>query len=139
MPGPGQAGRGGFARPACYGTLNGMTDVSPPPTPDPAAPSAPGYAPPGYGYAQPAYYAPPTNTLAILALVLAFVISPGGIICGHIALSQIKRTGEGGHGLALAGLIVGYVFTGIWVLIILFYIIAAVASAIMLASFSRYY
>lgn len=72
---------------------------------------------PAYGQAPAAgYYAPPTNTLAILALVLAFVISPGGIICGHIALNQIKRTGEGGRGLALAGLIIGYVFTGFWVL-----------------------
>lgn len=58
----------------------------------------------------------PTNTLAILALVLSFVVSVGGIVCGHVALSQIKRTGEGGRGLALAGLIIGYSFTGLYVL-----------------------
>jgi hypothetical protein len=68
----------------------------------------------------PAVYSPPVNTLAILALVLSFVVSIGGIVCGHLALSQIKRTGESGRELALAGLIVGYVFTGIGVLAFLF-------------------
>lgn len=122
-----------------------MTDPQPPvppiPSPDEvvppaAAPSAaePPTAPPpptAYpAYGQPAapggYYAPPTNTLAIISLVLAFIISIGGIICGHIALSQIKRTGEGGRGLALAGLIIGYVFTGFWVLYFLFIFIFVV-------------
>ena len=120
-----------------------MTDPQPPvppiPSPDgavppPAAPSAePPTAPPpptAYpAYGQPAaagYYAPPTNTLAIVSLVLAFIISIGGIICGHIALAQIKRTGEGGRGLAIAGLIIGYVFTGFWVLYFLFIIIFVV-------------
>jgi peptidyl-prolyl cis-trans isomerase B (cyclophilin B) len=41
--------------------------------------------------------------------VLAFFISLGAIITGHIALSQIKRTGEGGRGLAIAGLVLGYI------------------------------
>ena len=49
------------------------------------------------------------------------------IICGHIALGQIKRTGEGGHGLALAGTIIGYVLTGLGILVVVFYIIFFVA------------
>ena len=49
-----------------------------------------------------------TNTLAIVSLVLAFFVSLGAVICGHIALSQIKRTGENGRGLAIAGLVLGY-------------------------------
>ena len=53
----------------------------------------------------------------------------GGIIAGHIALGQIKRTGEGGHGLALAGTIIGYVLTGLGLLVALFYIIFFVALA----------
>ena len=75
-----------------------MSDVTPPPapTPPPAAPYA--AAPAG----------PRTNTLAIVSLVLAFFVSLGAVICGHIALSQIKRTGENGRGLAIAGLILGY-------------------------------
>jgi peptidyl-prolyl cis-trans isomerase B (cyclophilin B) len=89
-------------------------------------------APAAYpAYGQPAaagYYAPPTNTLAILALVLGFVVPLGGIICGHLALGQIKRTGEAGHGLAMAGLIIGYVLTGLTVLIVIGYIIAIVVT-----------
>lgn len=114
--------------------------ATPPPAP-PAAPAAPAAQPTYPAYGQPpaaGYYAPPTNTLAILALVLAFVISPGGIICGHIALSQIKRTGEGGRGLAVAGLIIGYVFTGIFVLYIIGVIIFAVWMASMGAAYSTY-
>lgn len=62
--------------------------------------------------------APKTNTLAIVAFVGSFFVSLVGIICGHIALKQIKRTGEGGRGLALAGTIIGYVFTAIYALMI---------------------
>ena len=122
-----------------------MTDYQPPvpPVPSPGdaslPPAAPA-APPTYpAYGQPAapggYYAPPTNTLAILALVLSFVVSLGGIICGHIALAQIKRTGEGGRGLALAGLIIGYVITGFFVL----YIIGVIIFAIWASTSAGYY
>jgi hypothetical protein len=31
-----------------------------------------------------------------------------GIVCGHMALSQIRRTGEEGRSLAIAGLVIGY-------------------------------
>lgn len=72
-----------------------------------------------------AAYAPPTNTLAILALVLSFVVSIGGIVCGHLALAQIKRTGESGRELALAGLIIGYVLTGIAVLAVIAWVVFA--------------
>lgn len=48
------------------------------------------------------------NTLSIVAFILAFVVSLGGVICGHIALSQIKRTGERGRGLAVWALVLGY-------------------------------
>lgn len=68
---------------------------------------------------------PRTNTLAIISLIGAFVLPLAGIICGHIALGQIKRTGEGGRGLALAGTILGYVFTAFWLLYIVFFIVLA--------------
>lgn len=48
------------------------------------------------------------NTLSIVSFVTAFFVSIAAVICGHIALSQIKKTGERGHGLALAGTILGY-------------------------------
>lgn len=50
------------------------------------------------------------NTMAILALIFAFVFSPLGIVFGLIGRKQIKRTGEGGRGLATAGLVLGIVF-----------------------------
>jgi hypothetical protein len=51
-----------------------------------------------------------TNTMAILSLVFAFVFWPLGIVFGHLARKQIRQTGEGGAGLAKAGLILSYVF-----------------------------
>ena len=76
--------------------------------------------PPGY----PAAYGRPTNTMAILALVLAFVFAPAGLVLGIIARKQIRQTGEDGAGLALAGIIVGGIATALFVLIIVFWIIA---------------
>ena len=74
----------------------------------PAAPAAPTYVP-----------APvvPTNVLAIVSLVTGilgltfapFISSIAAIITGHISLHQIKTTHEQGRGMALAGLILGYV------------------------------
>jgi hypothetical protein len=101
----------------------------------------PGYPPPGYppppvgAYGAYPGYPPPargTNTMAILALVFAFVFAPAGIVFGIIARNQIARTGEEGEGLALAGLIVGAVFTLLIVAYIVFMIVmfAAVFSAI---------
>jgi peptidyl-prolyl cis-trans isomerase B (cyclophilin B) len=54
---------------------------------------------------------PPTNTMAIAALVSAFLFAPLAIVFGHIALSQIKHNGQSGRALALTALILGYVFT----------------------------
>ena len=54
-----------------------------------------------------------TNSMAIAALVSSLVLAPLGVIFGHISLSQIKRTGEQGRGLAIAGLVIGYVGTAV--------------------------
>jgi hypothetical protein len=62
-----------------------------------------------------------TNTLAIVGLILAFVFNIAGLIVSIIALNQIKRTGENGRGLALAGLIisiVSIVFGVIWIIFV---------------------
>jgi hypothetical protein len=83
----------------------------------------PGYGPP-VGYAPPPQYGRPTNTMAILALVMAFVFAPVGLILGIIARKQIARTGEDGDGLALAGIIVGGVITAFFAVMIVFMIIA---------------
>lgn len=49
-----------------------------------------------------------TNVLAVLALVFGVVLGLVAIPLGHVALSQIRRTGESGRGMAIAGLILGY-------------------------------
>ena len=78
-----------------------------------------------------------TNTLAIVSLVSSIVglFSAGlgyiaGIVTGHIALSQIKKSGEEGRSLALSGLIVGYVGIGLSLLVLIGIIaLIAIASA----------
>jgi hypothetical protein len=80
---------------------------------------APAYGPPGYGPGGYAAYpvAPPTNGLAIAAMILAIAgFGPVGAIMGHVARRQIQERGEQGDGFALAGIIVGWVTTGIWLL-----------------------
>lgn len=88
----------------------------------------PGPPPPPQGgyYPPPPPQGPPTNTLAIVSLVCAFVFAPAGLICGIIARRQIKQTGEGGDGLALAGIIISIIQLIIAVLAIIFFIIFAV-------------
>jgi Domain of unknown function (DUF4190) len=49
-----------------------------------------------------------TNSFAIVALVLGLVLPPLAVPFGHVARSHIRRTGERGGGMALAGLILGY-------------------------------
>jgi uncharacterized membrane protein len=105
-------------------------DPSPPPGYGPPGYGPPGYGPPGYpppGYGAPGYppqWRRPTNTLAILALVLSFVFAPAGLVLGLMARKQIRRSGEEGEGLALAGIIVGSIFTALFLLMLLGWIIA---------------
>ena len=58
---------------------------------------------------------PRTNVFAIISLIAAFVLPIVGIIFGYLARAQIRRTQEEGAGLALAGLIVGWVLTALQV------------------------
>lgn len=68
-----------------------------------------------------------TNTLAIIALILGIVVPIAGIITGHIALGQIKRSGEAGHGLALAGTVIGYVLTAGTIILTIIWFVAFAA------------
>ena len=86
----------------------------PPPPPGFAPPPESGYPyPVGYGY--PTQQAG-TNSLAVFSLVASvvglvpfcgFIFSIIGIVLGAIAIIQIKRTRQGGYGLAVAGIVVG--------------------------------
>lgn len=71
-----------------------------------------------------------TNTLAILALVAAFVASAVGIVLGIVALLQIRRSGEAGRGLAVSAIIIGVLVTAFFVLAFAFpYLLNALDAA----------
>jgi peptidyl-prolyl cis-trans isomerase B (cyclophilin B) len=103
--------------------------TSPPPPYGGYPPPYGAYPPYGAGYpAYPGYPVPqPTNTLAIASLVCAFVFAPLGIVFGHISLSQIKKTGEEGRGLALAGLIISYLITALTILLVVLSVLFVIA------------
>ena len=92
---------------------------APPPPPQPAAPS--------YGAAAKTG----TNGFAIASLVLGIIPCTGitsilAIVFGFIARNQIEQSGgrQQGSGMALAGIILGFVWIGISVV----YWIAVIAS-----------
>lgn len=96
---------------------------APPPQPaqtyDPNAQQPPQQPYPGYAapYGAPQYpnYLPgsgPTSGMAIASLVCSLLgIQIVGIILGHVALHQIKQSNgyTQGRGLAIAGLVIGYI------------------------------
>lgn len=105
------------------------------------APAVPAYvAPQQPAFGAPAYVAPEaenlgpatqrpaqattlgaTNTYALLAIILAFISPLPAVIFGHMGLSQIKRNGDSGRGIALAGTIIGYVVLVSWAALIFLY------------------
>jgi len=75
-----------------------------------------------------------TEPLAIISLVLSgiaicgfccglfLVAAVAGVVCGHLALSKIKANPElEGHGLAVSGMILGYIAIGLVLIRILFF------------------
>jgi Domain of unknown function (DUF4190) len=133
--------------PSCgSGPEAGGTSFAPPrAASQPPAPQQPAYQQPAYqqpAYQQPAYQQPvyqqpgyqqsmqsqKTNGFAIASLVCSLLcISLLGIIFGHVGLSQINRNREGGRGLAVAGLILGYI--GLVATIAIYVLVFAAASA----------
>ena len=74
----------------------------------------------------------PTNGMAISSMVLGIVWAGWigsilAVVFGHVALKQIELTGQGGRGMAVAGLVLGYLGLSVLVLIM---VIIAVGSAI---------
>ena len=100
-------------------------NAQPQPQPAPVPPAYTAPPPPAEAYPVPLQKtALPTtlahtNAFALVAIILAFIVPIAGIVFGHMGLSQIKRNGDSGRGLALTGLIVGYAF---FVMIALFFI-----------------
>jgi peptidyl-prolyl cis-trans isomerase B (cyclophilin B) len=58
------------------------------------------------------------NTLAVVSLAAALTsfAAIAAIITGHFSLAQIKKTGESGRGLAIAGLVIGYGTVAFWII-----------------------
>lgn len=63
-----------------------------------------------------------TNTFALVSILTVFLQPIAGIVFGHIGLSQIKRNGDAGRGIALTGLILGYAYFAMLVVFIGLYI-----------------
>lgn len=61
---------------------------------------------------RPSYDFTQLNSLAVVSIASAvsWVGAVAGIITGHVALAQIKRSGERGRGLAISALILGYLY-----------------------------
>ncbi|MEV4094453.1 DUF4190 domain-containing protein [Streptosporangium saharense] len=96
--------------------------------------------PPNYGQQNPyqPYGAPPpikNNGLAIASLVLGLTgfITCGftsllAVVFGHVALGQIRRDRTDGRGMALAGVMLGWSLTGLWILYWVLVMAGAVSS-----------
>jgi hypothetical protein len=52
------------------------------------------------------------SMICSLAGILTLISAPIGAVLGHIALKQIRQTGESGEGMAKTGIIVGWIITG---------------------------
>ena len=103
-------------------------------TPVPASPTVVPPPPAGYMYA-PTYA--PTNTannwMGVTSLILSLssfifgITCIPGVIIGHLGLSAAKKGTANNRGLALAGVIIGWVFLGFGLLgIALFVVIMSV-------------
>ncbi len=106
--------------PTSYGAPPGAWPGPAPPPYGPPGPSGPPGVYPGYPYPTPPGYWPPvgvsrpTNGFAVASLVLGilwvyWVGSIFAIVFGHIALRQVSRSGHRGRGMAIAGLVLGYI------------------------------
>lgn len=110
----------------------GQPVVQAPPTPNPYAPQ--------YQYVGQVQFAPvPPRGLSITAMVLGIVglvgsfiggglLSIGAVIFGHIGL----RKEPAGRGMAIAGLVTGYIGVGLG-LIFLIFIVGSIVTAVMIS------
>jgi len=104
------------------GTLSAVTETQPPLPPPPP------------------HYAPPINLYSILSLVFAiFVLPPLGIYFGIKAKQQIAQTGERGAELATAGIVTGWVLSGLLAVMLIIWCAFAVFFVAMIPSMESSY
>lgn len=122
-----------------YGSSAGGPESYPPPPPagSPSYPQAPTYqsappvpAPPG---AATTPTAGSTNGLAIASMILGilwlyWVGSILALIFGYLARRQIKERNQSGDGMAIAGIVLGWIGVGVLVLLVIIGIVGAATS-----------
>ena len=122
QPTPYPTDQAGYAQQQAYPQQQGYPQAA-------AYPGYPGY--PGYG-APVMVPSQPTNGMAIAAMVVSLVALPGlicygiagiviglvGAILGHVARRQVTERGDGGGGMAMAGIIIGWIAVGAGVIIL---------------------
>ena len=95
----------------------------------------PGQYPPPPPYGQPApymYVAPrPTNGMAIASMVLGilwiyWIGSVLALVFGYIARHQIRERQQGGDGMAIAGIVLGWIGVGVFALLMLLFFLGGV-------------
>ncbi len=71
-----------------------------------------------------------TSNYALLAIIMAFVFAPLGIVFGVMGRKEIDRSGgtKTGRGLATAGMWVGIAACAFWVLYVLFFLVVLIAA-----------
>ena len=105
--------------------------------PPPGYGQQPGYGPPGYNpqWQQPPYVAQATNGMAIASMVLGilwlyWIGSILALVFGYVAKSQIDKShgAQTGRGMAVAGIVLGWVGVGFLVLFILLAVLGSATS-----------
>jgi peptidyl-prolyl cis-trans isomerase B (cyclophilin B) len=60
------------------------------------------------------------NRLALTSILCVIIFPPLAPIFGHIALRQIKRSGQDGREAAIAGLVFGYFLTVVYTVVAIY-------------------
>lgn len=77
--------------------------------------------------AGPGYYTPPIRNepwsivslvCGIVGLLIPFVAVPA-IVAGHVSLVRQRKSFDGGRGMAITGLVLGYIMVALWLAILL--------------------
>ncbi|MEU1847863.1 DUF1707 and DUF4190 domain-containing protein [Streptomyces sp. NPDC019990] len=99
------------------------------------APQAASYAPP----VPPTFLPvprPQTNGKAVAAAVCGLLCLPSmgltgipAVVLGHVARAEIRSRGELGDGLALTGLVLGWLSTAGWALVLVLLMVVSVAAS----------
>jgi uncharacterized membrane protein len=101
----------------------------------PSVPAVQGYAQPPVPRTFLPAPPPPTNGKAVGSMVCGVLTTMTmgltgipAVILGHSARAEIRRTGQGGDGFAMAGLILGWLSVAGWAVILAVLFLAAVTS-----------